>query len=94
MASGITNNDQKKGLSLHMAGKEVKEIYWSLNSANVEENFDTVIGRLDAYFVPKKNLTYERYMLKAAIDRRFYHWYYKIKDSCRLLWVFWNGKWN
>ena len=27
VASGITNNDQKKGLSLHMAGKEVKEIY-------------------------------------------------------------------
>lgn len=27
VASGITNNDQKKALLLHMAGKEVKEIY-------------------------------------------------------------------
>ena len=47
-----------------MAGKEVKEIYRSLNSANVEENFDAIISRLDVYFVPKKNLSYDRYVFK------------------------------
>ena len=66
VASGITNNEQKKALLLHMAGKEVKEIYRSSNSANVEENFDAIIGRLDAYFVPNKNLSYERYVFKKA----------------------------
>lgn len=38
-----------------MAGKEVKVNCPSLNSANVEENFDAIIGRLHAYFGPKKN---------------------------------------
>ena len=47
-----------------MIGKEVKEIYRSLNSANVEENFDAIINSLDAYFVPKRNLSYERYVFK------------------------------
>ena len=62
--SGTTNNDQKKALLLHMAGKEVKDIYRFLNSANVEENFYVTIGKLDLHFIPKKNISYERYCSK------------------------------
>ena len=47
-----------------MSGKEVKKIYCSLNSANVEENFEAIISRLNAYFVLKKKLSYERYVFK------------------------------
>ena len=61
VASGITINNRTKALLLQMAGIKVKEIYRSLNSGNIEENFDAQIGRLDAYFVPRKNLSYERY---------------------------------
>ena len=62
VASGITINNRTKALLLQMAGIKVKEIYRSLNSGNIEENFDAQIGRLDAYFVPRKNLSYERYL--------------------------------
>ena len=47
-----------------MSGKEVKKIYRSLNSASVEENFEAIISRLNAYFVLKKKLSYERYVFK------------------------------
>ena len=47
-----------------MSGKEVKKNYRSLNSANVEENFEAIISRLNAYFVLKKKLSYERYIFK------------------------------
>ena len=47
-----------------MSGKEVKKNYRSLNSANVEENFEAIISRLNAYFVLKKKLSYERYVFK------------------------------
>lgn len=59
MASFITNSDQKKYLLLDMAAKEEKEIYQSLSSLNVEENFDTIIGRLDEYLVPQNSSSYE-----------------------------------
>ena len=62
VASGITNNNRTKALLLQITGIKVKEIYRFLNSGNVEENFDAQIGRLDAYFVPRKNLSYERYL--------------------------------
>ena len=65
-ASGIRNNDQKKALLLHMVGKEVKEVYQSLNSTNVKENFDTIISRLEGYFAPVSNLSYERYVCKKS----------------------------
>ena len=64
IASGITNAAQKRALLLHMAGKEVKEIYRSL--AKSEDTYEEVIEKLDDYFKPKKNLSYERYVFKKS----------------------------
>ena len=61
-ASGITNVEQKRALFLHMAGKEVKEIYRTMATAG--ETYENMITKLDDYFTPKKNLTYERYIFK------------------------------
>ena len=44
--SGITNNHQKKALLLHMAGKEVKDIYLSLSSVIVQKGFDSYWQRI------------------------------------------------
>ena len=68
MASGITNVDQKKALLLHIAGKEVREIYRAMpaNADNVDDMYDSIIQKLDDYFKPKKNLSYERYVFKEA----------------------------
>ena len=64
-ASGVTKDGQKKALLLHVAGKEVKEIYRSLHPVP-NDNYQAVIERLDEYFIPKKNLSYERYLFKKA----------------------------
>ena len=68
MASGINNVDQKKALLLYIAGEEVREIYRAMpaNANNVVDTYDSIIRKLDDYFKPKKNLSYERYVFKKA----------------------------
>ena len=68
MASGINNVDQKKALLLHIAGKEVREIYRAMpaNADDVVDTYDNIIRKLDDYFKPKKNLSYEIYVFKKA----------------------------
>ena len=67
-ASGITNNEQKKALLLHVAGKEVREIYRAIPETSGDD-FAEVVKKLDDYFKPKKNLSYERYMFKKAVQQ-------------------------
>ena len=68
-ASGVTKDGQKKALLLHVAGKEVKEVYHSLYP-EPNDNYQAVIERLDEYFIPKKNLSYERYLFKRHNKKR------------------------
>ena len=50
VASGITNTDQKKALLLHMAGKEVKEIYRSLKTDTVDTFEEVLKGVVRVFF--------------------------------------------
>ena len=62
MASAITSDDQKKALLLHLGGSDIKEIYRGIQQMG-DKYKDTII-RLDEYFKPRKNITYERYLFK------------------------------
>ena len=62
IASWVTQDKQKLALLLHLGGKELREIYHSIKEEN--ENYASTIGKLDAYSIPKKNITFERYMFK------------------------------
>ena len=62
MASGITSDDQKKALLLHLRGSNIKEIYRGIQQTG-DKYKDTII-RLDEYFKPKNNKTYERYLFQ------------------------------
>ena len=68
VASGITNAEQKKALLLHMAGKEVREVYRTLQP-DENDKLENVIEKLDGYFKEKKNLSYERYIFKKTTQR-------------------------
>lgn len=59
VACAIKEEQQQKALLLHLAGKEVGEIYKTLSNSG--DNFQNVITKLNGYFQPKKNLSYERY---------------------------------
>ena len=67
LASGITQAEQKKALLLHIAGRDVKEIYRTLKEET--DDLEAVILKLDTYFKPKKNLTFEKYNFKKAIQK-------------------------
>ena len=63
-ASGVTQDKQKLALLLHLGGHELREVYHSVKGE--AENYSSVIGKLDNYFIPKKNITFERYVFKQA----------------------------
>ena len=64
IASGVTQDQQKGALLLHLAGKDIKEIYKTLKEEG--DKFEDLCQKLTEYFQPKKNVTYERYIFKQA----------------------------
>ena len=68
IANGVTQDAQKCALLLHLAGKDVKEIFKTLKDGT--EKYEDMCAKLTAYFQPKKNVTYERYVFKQAVQLR------------------------
>ena len=58
-ASGITNDNQKRAVLLHVSGKQVRDIFNTFS--NVGPSYQDACDRLDEYFLPKKNVIYERW---------------------------------
>ena len=53
IATGVTQDVQKKPLLLHLAEKKVKEIYKTLKG-NYTDQYNAMCEKLDQYFKPKK----------------------------------------
>ena len=64
VASGITQDQHKGALSLHLAGKDIRDIYETLREEN--DIYEDMCTKLNEYFQSKKNITYERYVFKQA----------------------------
>lgn len=62
-AGDSTSDEVKTSLLLHALGSEGQEVYDSLHFTNEGDNekYDIVLEKLEAYFIPKTNLTCERY---------------------------------
>ena len=69
LVTGITPAQQKNVLLLHLTGKDVKEIYKTLKTD--EEEYNAVADKLNNYFKPKVNVTYERYLLKQVKQSKY-----------------------
>lgn len=52
MASGITNDAQKRAVLLHLSGPQVREIFSTLE--NTGNSYKEATVKLDEYFLPKK----------------------------------------
>ena len=64
----ITSPERTSALLLHLAGPEVQEIYDTLDPLPGESGLkedEVVIGRLNNYFLPKTNMTYERHIFRS-----------------------------
>lgn len=68
LASGITQDVQKRATLLHMAGERVQQVFETLGDTGT--SFQHACDVLDAYFKPKKNVTFERYKFKQLTQER------------------------
>jgi hypothetical protein len=62
-ATGITKDEQKRALLLHLGGDEIQDIFETLDCGN---SFADAIDALTEYFNPKKNIAYERHVFRQA----------------------------
>ena len=64
VAMAITNDTQKRALLLHLGGDSLYKVFKGLTDTG--EDYATAVQKLDEYFMPKKNVRYERYVFKQA----------------------------
>ena len=64
VAAGVTDKKQQKAVLLHLSGREVLEVYKTLKE--YEDTYDNIFDKLEKYFKPRKNLTYEGFIFKQA----------------------------
>ena len=63
----ITNDKQKKALLLYQAGEATQEIFDTLPETG--EDYATAQEKLDAYFSPKKNIDYQIFQFRQAVQQ-------------------------
>ena len=64
VAAGVTDKKQQTALLLHLGGRELRDIYKPLKEEG--DNYGAIAKKLEEYFRPRKNITYERFKFKQA----------------------------
>ena len=64
LASGITNDTQKRAVLLHVSGKQVRQVFNTFT--DVGTSYQDACDKLQEHFVPKKNIIYERWQFRNA----------------------------
>ena len=65
-AAAITDKTQKRALLLHLAGESVQKVFKGLKDTG--DDCASAVKALNAYFLPKKNVRYERYVFKQIVQ--------------------------
>ena len=68
IATGVTAPAQKRAMLLHLAGPQVQDIFETLGATGEDSDYETAMNRLSEYFEPKKNIPYERYKFRQAVQ--------------------------
>lgn len=63
-ASGITKDERKKAMLLHLAGEEVQDVYETLPDGG--QTYAQTTEHLTNYFNPQKNIAYERHAFRSC----------------------------
>ena len=66
-AMNITNDKQKRALLLYQAGEATQEIFETLPETG--EDYATAQAKLDEYFSPKKNVDYQVFQFRQAVQQ-------------------------
>ena len=68
IASGIKDKKQQRALLLHLAGQDVQDIFETLTDTG--EDYETALAKLNEYFEPQKNISFERHTFRQAQQQR------------------------
>jgi hypothetical protein len=63
-ATGVTKDEQKRALLLHVAGEEVQDIIETLD--NTGTKYDQAVAALSDYFKPRKHISFEIHVFRHA----------------------------
>ena len=66
LASSVQQDIHKKALLLHSAGSEVQELFSTLILE--DETYSKTVECLDKYFIPQKNVPYERHLFRQTVQ--------------------------
>ena len=64
----VTEDKQKRALLLHYAGEEVMDVFDTLPDTGAD--YKTAHDKLQAYFSPKRNIEYERFMFRETTQEK------------------------
>ena len=67
-ALGVTDATQKRALLLYQAGQATQDIFDTLTDTGEANNYKKAMEKLDAYFTPKKNVDYEIFKFRTAVQ--------------------------
>ena len=67
ITTGCKDNKQKRHLFLLMAGNEVQDILFTLTETG--DDYKTAIEKLDEYFSPRQNTSYNRHTFRKEKQR-------------------------
>ena len=83
-ASNVTDERQNKSLLMYLGGSDLKRIYFTLgDSKNI---YTEAINNLNEHFLPKTNLTYERYrfnQLRPSTFETIDHYVTRLRESAK-----------
>ena len=65
-AANITDASQKRALLLYSAGAEVQEIFETIPENGEDNDFDTAVTKLTAYFAPSHNIGFEIFQFRQS----------------------------
>ena len=68
VALNVTEDKQKRALLLYQAGQSTQEIFDTLPGTGEEDDYETAMTKLNEYFSPKKNVDYEIFQFRQAVQ--------------------------
>ena len=60
----MTRDEQKRALLLHVSGEEVQDLFETLTDTGTA--YAHAIDKLNEYFAPKKNIAFERHVIRQS----------------------------
>lgn len=69
--SGFVNkpDNEKTNMLIYLMGGEAEEILLQLNLTEQEQKYETVLSRFDNYFIPRRNVIFERFKFNTRIQQ-------------------------